>query len=249
MTEGFYVIIPARLGSTRLPGKVLEDIAGKPLLQHVYESACNSEAEHVAIATDDDQVFSIAKSFDAECIMTSSQHASGTDRLAEAARLLDLPANQVVVNIQGDEMGLPPQLINQLANLLTDYPDAQMATLCERIVDARAIDDPNVVKVVFNKNKKALYFSRSPIPWKKPEANMPFYRHIGMYAYRAGFLQEFAALPKCELEVQESLEQLRALFHGASILIEEACADAGIGIDTKEDLERARKIYSDFQSV
>ena len=249
MTEDFNVVIPARLGSTRLPGKVLQDIAGKPLLQHVYESACKSRAAKVSIATDNDQVLSVVESFGAECIMTSPQHASGTDRLAETVKLLGLPADRVIVNVQGDEMGLPPQLINQVADLLIDFPDAQIATLCERIVDARAIDDPNVVKVVFNKDKEALYFSRSPIPWKKPATNMPYYRHIGIYAYRAGFLKAFTALPKCKLEEQESLEQLRALYHGMSILIEEACEEAGIGIDTLEDLDRARKIYSDFSSV
>ena len=244
MTEPFIVIIPARLASTRLPGKVLLDIAHKPLIQHVHIAACQSNANKVLIATDSRQVFDAVVAFGAECIMTSPEHGSGTDRLAEVVVKLGLADDDVIVNLQGDEIGMPPQLVNQVAALLLNNPSAQMATLCEPVREVSDITDPNVVKVVVDKNNKAMYFSRSPIPWSKKGTAMDYFRHIGLYAYRAGFLSEFSQMPKCPLEQSESLEQLRALYHGKDILVEEACVPCGIGIDTGEDLERARKRFA-----
>ena len=245
MTEPFTVIIPARYASTRLPGKVLLEIAGKPLLQHVYTAACRSNAGKVQIATDSRQVFDAAVAFGADCIMTSPEHTSGTDRLAEAVAMLGLADSDVVVNLQGDEIGMPEQLVNQVAELLLKNSSARMATLCEPVSETGDITDPNVVKVVFDINNKAMYFSRAPIPWtKKKGPAKGCFRHIGLYAYRAGFLSEFSRMPKCILEQSESLEQLRALYHGVDILVAEACVPCGIGIDTEKDLERARKRYA-----
>lgn len=244
MTESFIVIIPARLASTRLPGKVLLEIAGRPLLQHVHSAACQSKASKVLVATDSRQVFDAAVAFGADCVMTSPEHASGTDRLAEAVAKLEVAATDIVVNLQGDEIGMPAQLINQVAELLLKNPSACMATLCEPVGDESDITDANVVKVVFDKNNKALYFSRAPIPWSGKGTAKNYFRHIGLYAYRAGFLTEFSQLPKCTLEQIESLEQLRALYHGVDILVEEACMPCGLGIDTGEDLERARKRFA-----
>lgn len=243
MAGTFKVIIPARLGSTRLPGKMLLDIGGKPLLQHVYDSACKSIADQVLIATDDQTIFNTAKKFGAECVMTSAAHTSGTDRLAEAAENLGLPDDTVIVNVQGDEVGMPPELINQVATLLINHPENKMATLCEEISDESEITSPSVVKVIFNKNNGAIYFSRLPIPWHKEGLAKQYFRHIGIYAYRAGFLREYSKMPQCELEKKESLEQLRVLYHGEAILVDEACAASGIGIDTEEDLQRARKLF------
>lgn len=249
MKENFVAIIPARHGSTRLPGKVLLEIEDKPLIQHAYESACKSNAQRVLIATDSEEVRTIALGFNAECLLTSKEHASGTDRLAEVIDIIGLAHDTIVVNVQGDEIGLPPELIDQVAGLLANRPDAQMATLYEKIHEDSEINDPNVVKVVVNKNNEALYFSRSPIPWNKGDSQTEFRRHIGIYAYRAGFVAKYPDLPKCELEIQESLEQLRALYHGATIMVDEASARAGIGIDTPRDLERAREIYKNNLSV
>jgi 3-deoxy-manno-octulosonate cytidylyltransferase (CMP-KDO synthetase) len=175
--------------------------------------------------------------------MTSAAHSSGTDRLAEAAEKLSYPDDTVIVNVQGDEMGMPPELINQVATMLINHPDNKMATLCEEISDESEIANPNVVKVIFNKYNAAIYFSRLPIPWHKEGLTKQYFRHIGIYAYRAGFLKEYTQMPRCELEQKESLEQLRALYHGETILVEEACAASGIGIDTEEDLQRARKLF------
>ena len=244
MTKSFIVIIPARLASTRLPGKVLLEIAAKPLLQHVYITACQSKARKVLIATDSRQVFDAAVAFGAECIMTSPDHGSGTDRLAEVVTLQDLADDDVVVNLQGDEIGMPAQLVNQVAELLLNNPSAQMATLCEPVRENSEVTDPNVVKVVVDINNRAMYFSRAPIPWSKEGSAKGYFRHIGLYAYHAGFLSEFSQMPKCPLEQSESLEQLRALYHGAEILVEQACMPCGIGIDTGEDLERARKRFA-----
>lgn len=245
MTETFTVIIPARFASTRLPGKVLLEIAGKTLLQHVYSTACGSNADKILIATDSKEVFDVAVAFGADCIMTSPGHTSGTERLAEAVAKLDLSDDAIVVNLQGDEIGMPPELIDQVAGLLLGNQSVPMATLCEPVRDPVDVSDPNVVKVVFDNNKRAMYFSRAPIPWHNKES-MPSnsHRHIGLYAYRAGFITEFSRMPKCSLEQSEALEQLRALYHGIDILVEEACMPAGIGVDTEEDLERARKRFA-----
>ena len=244
MTDSFTVIIPARYASTRLPGKVLLEIAGKPLLQHVYITACNSNAGKVVIATDNGHVFETAVAFGAECIMTSPDHASGTDRLAEAVELLGLADEDIVVNLQGDEIGMPSELVNQVAYLLLKNPSVPMATLYEPVCDAGDVTDPNVVKVVFDVNNKAIYFSRSPIPWNIKGTTETCFRHIGLYAYRAGFISEFSRLPKCRLEQSESLEQLRVLYHGIDIAVEQAGKPCGMGIDTEADLARARERFT-----
>lgn len=244
MTESFTVIIPARFASTRLPGKVLLDIAGKPLLQHVYTTACHSNACKVVIATDNESVFDAAVVFGAECIMTSPEHTSGTDRLAEAVAILGLADEDIVVNLQGDEIGMPSELVNQVAYLLLKNPPVPMATLYEPVHEASDVIDPNIVKVVFDVNNKAIYFSRAPIPWNIKGITETCFRHIGLYAYRAGFISEFSRLPKCQLELSESLEQLRALYHGIDIAVEEAGVPCGIGIDTEADLARAREQFA-----
>jgi 3-deoxy-manno-octulosonate cytidylyltransferase (CMP-KDO synthetase) len=241
----YTVIIPARYASTRLPGKPLLDIQGKPLLQHVYEAARGSMAGQVLIATDDERIEKSAGGFQAEVIRTSPHHVSGTDRIAEAVTLLSLPDDAVVVNVQGDEFGLPAALIDQVAVALNNHPEVSMATLCEKINSHEDLNNPNVVKLVLDRDNHAIYFSRAAIPWSDNAAvavSCQPMRHIGIYAYRAGFLQEFTSLPASPLEQCERLEQLRALYYGYSIFAEEAAAPCGTGIDTQADLERVRAL-------
>lgn len=248
MSFPYKVVIPARYASTRLPGKLLLDIAGKPLLQHVYESASASRADQVIVATDDERIRTAAVAFGARVIMTSSEHKSGTDRIAEAVSVLEESDASIIVNVQGDEYGLPPAIIDQLADELHRNPAKPMATLCEKITGREQLANPNVVKVVSDREQSAIYFSRSVIPWHEQIQDisidklpaMPF-RHIGIYAYRAGFLRTYASLPHCPLEESEKLEQLRVLYHGFKIHVEEACMDTGLEVNTKEDLEKARK--------
>ena len=248
MTARFKVVIPARYASTRLPGKPLLAIAGKPLLQHVYEAACASRAGAVVIATDDERIKTTAESFGAMVVMTSTAHQSGTDRIAEAVTNMQEPDDTVIVNVQGDEYGLPPAIINQLAVALLDYPDYPMATLCEKIINKADMTNPHVVKVIIDNHKSAIYFSRAAIPWFEQAGELsvqafPYQpsRHIGIYAYRAGFLKTFTALAMCPLESSEKLEQLRALYYGYRIRVELACATCGLEVNTLEDLERVRK--------
>lgn len=243
--EAFKVIIPIRYGSTRLPGKPLLEIGNKPLFQHVYESARQSQAEQVIIATDDVRIQEAAGAINAQTIMTSVDHGSGTDRIAEAVDKLDIPDDMIIVNVQGDEFGLPASVIDQLAGELAGKPEKQMATLCEKIQDGKKYRDPNAVKLIVDQEHNAITFSRSPIPWTDQlfsEMQQPAYLHIGLYAYRAGFLKTYATLPVCALERTERLEQLRAIFHGYKIHVVEACESCGIGVDTPEDLERAREL-------
>ncbi|HSR63059.1 MAG TPA: 3-deoxy-manno-octulosonate cytidylyltransferase [Gammaproteobacteria bacterium] len=244
MTYPYKVIIPARYAATRLPGKALEDIAGKPLLQHVYETAVNSRAESVIIATDDVRIGDCARDFGAEVIMTSGEHTSGTERLAEAVETTGETDNSIIVNLQGDEIGMPGELLDQVADLLSVDDNRKMATLCEVLDDETAFHDPNIVKVVFDQNGVALYFSRAPIPWPREPGIHECYRHIGLYAYRVGFLKEFRRMQKPSLEIIESLEQLRALYYGENIYIDIARVKPGHGIDTPGDLARARKLYT-----
>jgi len=237
----FSIIIPARYASTRLPGKPLLDIKGKPLIQHVFETALNSQAKNIIIATDDDKIANTAESFGATVVLTSVEHPSGTDRIAEAVKQLGIEENEIIVNLQGDEYRLPVSLVNQVATNLFNNPDKQVATLCEVITTMDDYTDPNIVKVTFDKNNTAINFSRSPIPANRL-AGLPeeVYRHIGLYAYRAGYLQEFTHMPPCALEKAEGLEQLRVLYNGGKIHVEIAIDETGIGIDTAEDLEVAR---------
>ena len=250
----FSVIIPARYASTRLPGKPLVDIAGKPMVQHVYERAMESGATRVCIATDDERIARAAASFGAEAIMTSPDHPSGTDRLAEAVTLLGLDDDHIVVNLQGDEPMMPASLIHQVAEDLHAHAGAAVATLCERITTAAELFDPHVVKVVMDEAGNALYFSRAVIPWDREAFSITtealpeqaeHYRHIGLYAYRAGFIREYVRWPACPLERMESLEQLRVLWRGRRIHVSVAAQRPGPAVDTEEDLRRATEAMAD----
>ena len=242
MSNSYKVIIPARYESSRLPGKPILDIGGKTLLQHAYDAARQSKADEVIIATDDQRIADVANAFGADVIMTSTDHSSGTDRIAEVVEKRGISDPECIVNLQGDEIAMPPQLIDQVAGLLLSSDSCNLATLCEPIASEKDINNTNIVKVVFNINKSAIYFSRLPIPYHKTGGTTEYYRHLGIYAYRAGFLKIFSSWPVCELEKLESLEQLRALYYGEQILIEEVLVDSGIGVDTEEDVERARQL-------
>ncbi|MET0087928.1 MAG: 3-deoxy-manno-octulosonate cytidylyltransferase [Sedimenticola sp.] len=243
----FKVVIPARYASTRLPGKPLLEIAGKPMIQHVYERAQASGAEEVVIATDDDRIAEAAAAFGDEVCMTSDQHCSGTDRIAEVVEQLNWPDETIVVNLQGDEPTMPAVLINQVAADMDSHQDAVITTLSAPIRDRDILFDPHVVKVVTDAEGYALYFSRAPIPYHRDEFlhpdrplpdNTPFDRHIGLYAYRAGFLKRYVAWPHAPLEQAESLEQLRVLWHGEKIHVSTATEEPGHGVDTHADLQR-----------
>lgn len=247
----FTVVIPARFASTRLPGKPLLDIAGKPMIQHVYERALESGAERVIIATDEVKIETVAKGFGAQVCMTAAHHGSGTERLSEVVDKLALGADEIVVNLQGDEPLMPPLLLQQVAQNLGDHPLASVATLAEPIRTAAELFDPNVVKVVTDEQGYALYFSRAPIPWNRDAfavttAELPlntrYLRHIGLYAYRAGFVKEYVSWPACPLEAIESLEQLRVLWRGCKIHLAEAQVATVAGVDTAKDLERVRQL-------
>lgn len=248
----FYVVIPARYASTRLPAKPLKMIAGKPMIQHVYERACESDATQVIIATDDARIESVAIAFGAKVIMTSATHNSGTDRLQEVVAQLGLGAEDIVVNVQGDEPLIPAAVINQVAENLAHNRFASVATLSEPIHSLEDFRNPNIVKAVADQTGRALYFSRAPIPWARdhfaqanvidlPE-NFPAQRHIGIYAYRVALLNRFVTWPQAQLEKIESLEQLRVLAQGDAIHIAEACAQVPGGVDTEADLQRVRAI-------
>jgi len=246
----FKVVIPARFASTRLPGKPLLDIAGKPMIQHVYERAQESLASEIIIATDNVQIEQVARDFGADVCLTSTEHPSGTDRLAEVAVQRHFSDEDIIVNVQGDEPCLPASLINQVANDLQQHSAADMATLYTQIKQEKQVFDSNVVKVVMDSQGYALYFSRAPIPWMRDHFDqqstlppeLPHYRHIGLYAYRAEFLKHYAELTPCILEQEESLEQLRAIYHGKKIHLTAATIPAGHGVDTQTDLDEVRKL-------
>lgn len=248
----FTVVIPARYASSRLPGKPLADLNGAPMIRHVYDQACRSNAGRVLVATDDERILDACQGFGAEALMTSPDHASGTDRLQEVVAKLGLPDDARVVNVQGDEPLIPPSLIDQVAGALDDYPDAAIATLCERISQPSDVFNPNVVKVVRDQDGYAHYFSRAPMPWLRNEwqdmavpQTLPddyrAWRHIGIYGYRVSLLHRFVDWPPAPTELTESLEQLRALYHGARIHVSEASEPPPAGVDTPEDLERVRR--------
>lgn len=248
----FSVLIPARYGSTRLPAKPLRPIAGKPLLQHVFECAQRSGAADIVIATDDARIQRLAEGFGAAVCMTSPAHKSGTDRLAEVVALRGYRADHIVVNLQGDEPLMPPAVIEQVARNLSRSV-AAVATVCAAIETAEELFDPNVVKVVADTQGRALYFSRAPIPWARDHfantrQSLPegarYFRHIGLYAYRAGFLQRFVTWPPCPLETVESLEQLRVMWNGEQIHVAEAVQRPGPGVDTEQDLLAVQRIMS-----
>ncbi|AFU97517.1 3-deoxy-manno-octulosonate cytidylyltransferase [Simiduia agarivorans] len=245
----FTVIIPARYSSSRLPGKPLADIGGKPMIQRVVEQARLSQAARVVVATDDARIADTVRAFGAEVCMTKASHVSGTDRLQEVAEQLGLADDALVVNVQGDEPLIPPEVINQVAGNLASNPAARMATLCEPIEHLADVKNPNVVKAVFDRNGMALYFSRAPMPWARdafasaPDdmpAGVEFYRHIGLYAYRVGLLNDFVTWPQSALEKTESLEQLRVLEQGERIHIAPSLLPVPGGVDTPADLERVR---------
>jgi 3-deoxy-manno-octulosonate cytidylyltransferase (CMP-KDO synthetase) len=250
MPQPFSVIIPARYSSSRLPGKMLARIGGKPMLQHVYERAQHSSATQVVIATDDERILEAVNGFGGKALMTAVDHQSGTDRLQEAASLLGLRDDEIVVNVQGDEPLIPPEVINQVAANLAADGQASVATLCERITDLHVFRDPNAVKVVCDTSKRALYFSRAPIPWPRDEfaqsaPNVELasaFRHIGIYAYRVQLLHKFVTWPMAPLECIEKLEQLRVLWQGESINVDEACLPVPGGVDTQEDLNNVRRL-------
>lgn len=245
----FTAIIPARYASTRFPGKPLALIKGKPMIQHVYERCLEAKARRVIVATDDERIAETVKHFAGEYCMTSKGHESGTSRIAEVLDKLDINDDESIVNVQGDEPFIPSVNVQQVANNLEQHINAQMTTLCEPILSWEEVINPNVVKVVSDKNGFALYFSRAPIPYErdanhqtKAQLDVPFWnRHIGLYGYKAGFVRDYLAMAATELEHLEKLEQLRVLWHGYKIHIEQAREPGPIGIDTPEDLARIEK--------
>jgi 3-deoxy-manno-octulosonate cytidylyltransferase (CMP-KDO synthetase) len=249
---GFTVLVPARMASTRLPDKPLADIAGKPMVVRVAERAKQSQAEFVVVATDSEAVRAACAKHGIEAVMTRADHPSGSDRLAEACELLQLSGDDVVVNVQGDEPLIEPSLIDAVAQLLETRPEASMSTAAHAIESVDEFRNPNVVKVVTDAQGIALYFSRAPIPWWRdgfaqgidslPQP-LPL-RHVGIYGYRAGFLREFPRLAQAPVERIEALEQLRAMWHGHRIAVHVTQHAPGPGVDTPDDLERVRKLFS-----
>lgn len=255
---GYHIVIPARLNSQRLPGKILRDIAGKPLIQWVYERAKLCGAESITIAVDDERVCQAAKQFGAEVCMTGGHHQTGTDRLAEVAEQLNLPDDAIVINLQGDEPLIPPAAVKQVGDSLKACEVAEVATLAVPIKDANEIFDPNVVKVVLDKNGLALNFSRAPIPWVRDSFSAKgidaldkdfnttgFYRHLGLYAYRARTLKEFSHWEQAPIEKLERLEQLRILWQGKKIYVDIVPDSLPPGIDTEQDLQSITAILQE----
>lgn len=251
--SAFHVVIPARHASTRLPGKPLAIIAGRPMIRWVWERAVASGATEVLVATDHDEVAVACREFGAEVCMTDPAHASGTDRIAEVAELRDWEDDVIVVNVQGDEPLLPPVLVRQVAELLWLHPEAEIGTLGTPIHDVDEYLDPNVVKLVMRADGAALYFSRAPVPWSRdgaatslgsPQRHAGAMRHIGLYSYRVSALQRLAGAPPCRLEEVERLEQLRALWLGMRIQADAAVAIPPAGVDTPADLERVNRLLA-----
>jgi 3-deoxy-manno-octulosonate cytidylyltransferase (CMP-KDO synthetase) len=249
--RGFTVVIPARMASSRLPNKPLADIGGLPMVVRVAQRASQSQARQVVVAADDARIVQACQSHGVTALLTRQDHLSGSDRLAEACQLLGLAAEDVVVNVQGDEPLILPQLINDVAMLLAQRPEASMSTAAHAIGSLEEFMNPNVVKLVMDARQSALYFSRAPIPWwRDGQSGGSFQtlptpaplRHIGIYAYRAAFLSGFPHLPPAPLETMESLEQLRVLWHGHRIAVHVTEQAPGPGVDTPEDLERVRQL-------
>lgn len=249
---GFRIVIPARHASTRLPGKPLLDIAGKPMILRVLDRALEAGADEVWVATDHAEIAAAVEAAGGSVIVTSPDHPSGTDRLAEVAERLGWRDEDVVVNVQGDEPLIPPGLIIDAARALAEDAEAAIATACHPLVSAEEFFNPNVVKLVLDARGRALYFSRAPIPWARDAfaanraslpADLPAYRHIGLYAYRAGFLKRYSSLAPSPLEQWEALEQLRAVAHGFPIRVMVLDHAPPAGVDTAEDLERVRRVF------
>jgi len=246
-TLEYVIVIPARYDSQRLPGKVLIDIGGKTMLQHVWERARESAAAEVLVATDDERIARACTSFGAQSELTDQTHRSGSDRIAQVATRRGWPDSRIIVNLQGDEPMMPPACLDQVAALAARFPDADAATLHCALDDPQQASDPNIVKVVIDAKGRALLFSRARIPHYRGgdfPASAPWQRHIGLYAYRAGSLKRFASSPPTPLETAESLEQLRYLETGGTIMLEQACLPIPPGIDTRDDLERLHKYLS-----
>jgi 3-deoxy-manno-octulosonate cytidylyltransferase (CMP-KDO synthetase) len=248
----FVVLIPARLASSRLPRKVLADIGGVPMIVRVAQRAARSRAARVVVAADDDQIVAACSAHGVAAVLTSKEHASGSDRLAEASTALALADDEIVVNVQGDEPLIEPGLIDACAGALADRADCVMSTAAHAIASDADFANPNVVKVVLDATGRALYFSRAPIPWPRETGGAMQHaseaaplRHVGIYAYRAGFLRAFARLPASPLEQIERLEQLRVLWHGERIAVHVSALAPGIGVDTPDDLERVRRLFAD----
>jgi len=248
----FTVLIPARYASSRLPGKPLADLNGRPMVVRVAERARASGAARVVVATDDERVVEAVRAQGFEALMTRVDHPTGTDRLAEAAAALELPPDAIVVNVQGDEPLLEPALIRRMAEVLAAHPEASIATAAHPIVDESEAFSPNVVKVVLDRRGYAMYFSRATIPWARdafahsralPDG-LPVLRHYGLYAYRVDFLARYPALEPAPVERFEALEQLRALWHGFRIVVEITHGTPAPGVDTPEDLARVRAILA-----
>lgn len=244
-TTSFIAVIPARLASTRLPNKPLADIAGKPMVVRVAERALTSGASEVVVAVDDQSIFDVCKKHNLNVMLTSKNHPTGTDRLSEIATLMNLPDETIVVNVQGDEPLIPPELISQVAQTLADHPEAKIATAALEIHDLSEVNNPNVVKVAIDAHGRALYFSRAPIPYSRDPQKFQAkcYRHIGMYAYKASFLKAFTKLKPAPIEEAESLEQLRAMWYGYPIQVLLTASAPPPGVDTAEDLERVRALF------
>jgi len=247
----FQIIIPARYASSRLPGKPLLDIAGKSMINHVIDNALASQADRIILATDDDRIAEHADDSGVTICMTALEHTSGTERIAEVINKLDIPADTILVNLQGDEPLMPVECLNQVGAALENETQAQMATLSARITSATEMFDPHCVKLTVDKNNYALYFSRAAIPWhqadfadNKQQLNQTdnCYRHIGLYAYRAKFVQQYVSWGACRLEEYESLEQLRVLYNGYKIKVLETSVTPGPGVNTPEEFEHVTAI-------
>ena len=250
----FIVVIPARLASTRLPSKPLADIGGAPMIVRVAQQAQKSQASRVIVATDSDEVIAICKQYHIEALKTHSTHLTGTDRLREVVDILQLPDDAMLVNVQGDEPFIPPELINLVAKALQDSPSAAIATVGVSLSHEADIQNPNIVKIVHNHLGEALYFSRAPIPFLRDPGSVvnpaqrlvPCLRHIGLYAYQSHFLRAFASLSPAPIELAESLEQLRALWYGYKIQIVQSHEAPPAGVDTPEDLYRAQQKWDEL---
>jgi 3-deoxy-manno-octulosonate cytidylyltransferase (CMP-KDO synthetase) len=248
----YHIVIPARFASERLPGKVLLDIAGKPLLQHVWQRAIDSSALSVVIATDHESIVTVAESFGAEVVLTSTDHRSGSDRIAECAEILCWSDSHLVVNLQGDEPLMPPSCLDQVASLLDQHADCEVASLYWPMTASDEIKNPNAVKVVTDHKDRALYFSRAPIPYARGfndvdaalAAGIEWKRHLGLYAYRLAALRRYTACNPTPLENSERLEQLRIMEQGGRIAMAKACEFIPAGVDTRDDLDRIRRILN-----
>ena len=242
------LVIPARFNSSRLPGKPLLLIAGKPMIQRVYECAQQAGFSDIIIATDDERINEACQAFGADVCMTSPLHETGSDRLSEVVAIRQLADEDIIVNLQGDEPLTPAENLHQVAYNLENTPEAMIATLCTAVMSEAEYTDPNIVKVVTDNTGMAMYFSRAPIPYQRDAEIAPAEfakRHIGIYAYRAGYLRNFVKMESCQLEQLEKLEQLRAMWYGTRIHVAEAQEIPGPGVDTPEDLEALNQLFAE----